>query len=201
MATKIVGIVGSYRRGHIIDSAVSAVLDGAAAAGAETEKIYLVDAHIEFCDNCRSCTQQQQVEADRGRCVHHDDMESILGRLDAADAIVLGSPINFFTVTAVTKRFVERLVAFAYWPWSAKVPRFRRKTRNKKAVIVTSSAAPGFVGRVLMPNALGVLKAAAQCLGATVVKKLYFGMAATEADQKLSAKALAKARRAGKMLV
>ncbi len=48
---KVVGIVGSYRKGKTIDSAVSAVLEGAQAKGAETKKIYLIDEHIEFCTN------------------------------------------------------------------------------------------------------------------------------------------------------
>ena len=63
MDQKVVGIVGSYRKGGIIDNAVSSVLDGAQECGAETKKIYLLDKHIEFCANCRTCTQE---EGDRG---------------------------------------------------------------------------------------------------------------------------------------
>ncbi|MHC4214725.1 MAG: hypothetical protein ACYSWP_15285 [Planctomycetota bacterium] len=48
MAKKVIAIIGSYRKGHVIDSAVSAVLEGAAQAGAETEKVYLLEtvAHV-----------------------------------------------------------------------------------------------------------------------------------------------------------
>lgn len=35
---------------------------------------------------------------------------------DSADALVLASRVNVGTVTAVMKRFSERLVACAYWP-------------------------------------------------------------------------------------
>ncbi len=199
MGRKVVGIVGSYRKGHIIDSAVSAVLKGAEEAGAETKKIYLLDKHIEFCTNCRACTQEKDVA--RGKCVQDDDLEEILKEIDSAYGVVLGSPMNFFTVTAIMKRFVERLVGFAYWPWGTAVPKPRNKKPHKKAVIVTSSACPAFIGRVLMPNALGVLKAAAQSMGARVVKKLYFGLIATEKDQRLNEKALSKAYQAGKSLV
>ena len=55
---KLLGIVGSYRRDGIIDSAVSEVLKGAGDRGAEAEKIYLLDYQIEFCRNCRSCMQE-----------------------------------------------------------------------------------------------------------------------------------------------
>ena len=111
MGKKVIGSVGSYRKGRIIDSAVSAVLEGAREGGAETEKIYLIDKHIEFCTNCRTCTQEK-VEGGRGQCVHNDDMEGILEEIGSADGIVLGSPINFFTVTAVMKSFVERLITY-----------------------------------------------------------------------------------------
>lgn len=198
MGKKVVGIVGSYRKGHIIDGAVSVILEGAESSGAQTQKIYLLDKHIELCDNCRVCTQQPDVT--RGKCTRDDDMEAILHELDAADGIVLGSPVNFFTVTALMKRFIERLVGFAYWPWGQAAPKLRIKQPTKKAVIITSSACPAFIARILMPNALTVMKSAAKGLGAKVVSKLYFGMVAGEKDQKLTERQLRKAFKAGKKL-
>ncbi|MHC4498925.1 MAG: flavodoxin family protein [Planctomycetota bacterium] len=182
MGKKAIGIVGSYRKGHIIDSAVSAVLEGAKDGGADSKKIYLVDKHIEFCANCRACTQEKDVA--RGKCVQDDDLEEILKEVEGADGVVLGSPMNFFTVTAIMKRFIERLVGFAYWPWGVGAPKLRIKKPNKKAVIVTSSACP-----------------AARRMGAKVMRKLYFGLIASEKDQKLNEKALSKAYEAGRQLV
>lgn len=199
MGKKIIGIVGSYRKDRIIDSAVSAVLQGAQDHGAQTKKIYLIDKHIEFCRNCRKCTQEK-ANGKRGNCVHHDDMEQILTGIDDADGIVLGSPINVSTVTAVMKRFVERLIVYAYWPWASKAPKFRTKHLNKKAVIVTSSAAPALIGRILMPNALAVLKVAAKCMGAKVVKSLYIGIACQKEHQKLTERTVLAAHKAGEKL-
>jgi NAD(P)H-dependent FMN reductase len=198
MAKKIIGIVGSYRKGHIIDSAVSTVLEAAQAGGAQTQKIHLVDKHIEFCDNCRSCTQQ---EGPRGKCIHDDDMEQILSEIEAADGVVLGSPVNLSTVTAVMKRFIERLVVFGYWPWGQNAPKSRIKKPAKKAVIITSSACPAFIGRILMPNALSVLRVAARWMGAKVTKRLCFGLVAGDKDQELDEKTLGKCREAGRKLV
>jgi hypothetical protein len=45
------------------------------------------------------------------------------------------------------------------------------------------------------------MKSAARCMGAKVVKRLYFGLAAGEKEQKLSEKALSKAREAGRKLI
>ena len=78
-------------------------------------KIYLIDKHIEFCANCRTCTQQEGQT--RGQCSTIDDMRGILDEIERPDAIVLASPMNFWTVTAIMKRFIERLVCYAYWPW------------------------------------------------------------------------------------
>lgn len=201
MAVKVIGIIGSYRKGKTIDSAVSEVLEGAEAGGAETKKINLLDKHIEFCTNCRSCTQKK-AEGRRGKCVHNDDMEGIMAEIDDADAVVLGSPVNFGTVTALMKRFIERLIPYGYWPWGeALAPVNRIVKADKKAVIVTSSACPAFLGRILMPGALGTLKKAAKIMGAKVTKSLYFGPVAAKEDSQLSEKGLLKAHKTGQELV
>ena len=107
-------------------------------------KIYLIDKHIEFCTNCRTCTQQEGSQ--RGQCPIDDDMQGILQQIERSDAIVLASPMNFWTVTAVMKRFIERLVCFAYWPWGRHAPKIRKRRKTKRAVVVISSAAPLVVG-------------------------------------------------------
>jgi len=199
MGKKIIGIVGSYRKGRIIDSAVSEILKGAEEHGVETKKIYLLDKHIEFCRNCRQCTQQK-ANATRGKCVQYDDMEQILGEIDGADAIVLGAPINFFNVTALMKRFIERLLPYCYWPWGKAIPRRRIKKANKQAITVTSSGCPAWLGRRIFSGALSVLKAAAKCTGARVVKSFYFGCVCLKEDQKLTEKAILAAHKAGEKL-
>ncbi len=200
MPKKVVAIIGTYRKNHITDTAVTAVLDAAQRAGAETEKIYLIDKHIEFCTNCRTCTQQPDT-GKRGTCPTEDDMPAILDQIDSADALVLASPVNFFTVTAVTKKFIERLVCYAYWPWSTPMPKGRIKKPDKKAVIITSTACPAFLARLLVRNSPKLLKAAATCLGAKTVATLYFGAIAMNPDDQLSKKALNRCRRAGQKLL
>jgi putative NADPH-quinone reductase len=200
MAKKIVAIVGTYRKGKVIDTAVAEILRGAEAGGAETLKINLMDKHVEFCTNCRACTQEEDV-GNRGSCVQDDDMEAILEEVDRADALVLASPVNFFRVTALMKRFVERLVVYAYWPWGKGGPKLRIKKPDKKAVTVTSSACPAFLGRILIRAPLSLLKTAARCMGAKVQKSLYFGLVAKSEDAMLSQKSRHKAYRAGEQLV
>ena len=199
MGKKVIGIVGSYRKGRVIDSAVTEILKGAESEGAETVKIYLTEKQIEFCNNCRNCMQQPGDK--RGQCVHNDDMEEILRQLDEADGYVLGSPVNFGTVTAIMKRFVERLAVYGYWPWGKiAAPKFRNDKLNKKAVIVTSFTPPAWMGRLLLSGAANVLKGTAKVMGARVVEFLYFGMVGERPESGLDEKSLRKAFKAGKKL-
>jgi NAD(P)H-dependent FMN reductase len=199
MDKKVVGIIGSYRKDRITDTAVSTILKGAEDNRAKTEKIYLIDKHIEFCTNCRRCTQEN-AGVTRGKCAQKDDMEQVLAKIDDADGVVLGSPINFFNVTAVTKRFIERLLVFCYWPWGRRIPKYRIKKLHKKAVIVTSSGCPAWLGKIFFWGALYVLKAAARCMGAKVVKSFYFGDVCLKQDQQLSEKDISAAYKAGEKL-
>ena len=200
MAKKIVAITGSYRRGRIIDSAVAQMLESARKAGAQTSLVNLLDKHIEFCTNCRICAGEDAKLA-RGKCVINDDLETILQQIDDADGIILASPTNVYNVTAIMKRFIERLTVYAYWPWDTKgAPVFRIKKLSKKAVVVTSSAAPAILARIFMPGAKRTLKVAAKCMGAKTIKSLHFGLTAISQNQPLTAKQLQQASDAGRML-
>jgi multimeric flavodoxin WrbA len=194
---RILGIVGSYRKGSVVDSAVSEILAAAAQCGVQTSKISLTDVHVEFCANCRSCTQEPG--ADPGRCVLEDDMRSIIDEIRRSDGLVLGSPVSFGDITAITKRFQERLVCYAYWPWDPPgAPALRNKALTKRAVLVTSSAAPTLMGRLLF-KAPGTLKRMAKILGAKPIGTLYVGLVMGQ-QPKLPEAALKKARALGRKL-
>ena len=198
MVRKVVAIVGSYRKGGTVDTAVQAILEGAREKGAETRTIYLTEQHIEFCHNCRRCTQAPGLQ--RGQCVQRDDLQSILEEVDSADAVVLGSPVNCFNVTAIFRRFMERLAGFAYWPWGQAGPSTRDKEVRRKAVLVSSSAMPGLMLPVFT-GAARALRLTSKILGAKPVAKLWIGLAAQQPHQTLSPKTLAHARRIGLGLV
>ena len=195
---KVTAIIGSYRKGRIIDTVIDELLASAKNEGAEIEKIYLIDKHIEFCKNCRTCTQQEGQE--RGICLIADDMPAILDKFEASDAIVFGSPVNFGTVTAVMKQFIERLVCYAYWPWGMHAPKVRNSRKDKKAIIIISSAAPAVIAR-LSTKIIGLLKSTANLLGAKTVGVLFIGLAAGEEKQLIPERIRKKARLLGKKLV
>lgn len=195
---KVTAIVGSYRKGGVVDTAVDEILDAAREAGADVAKIYLIDRQIEFCTNCRSCMQQEGVK--RGDCTIVDDMGAILDALDRSDAIVLASPMNFGTVTAVMKKFIERLACLAWWPWGMNAPKMRNERKLKRAVVVASSAAPAILAQ-LSSQIVGLLKKTAGALGARTIGVLFIGLAAQRPDQGIGERARKRARCLGKKLV
>ena len=193
----ILAIVGSYRKGGIIERAVDEILASARKEGAVTRKISLLDKHLEFCTNCRSCTQV--AGKNYGVCILDDDMAGLLQEIERADALVLASPMNAGTVTAIMKRFIERLVCTAYWPWGAPAPKARRPGKSKRALLVASSAAPGFLAR-LTGDVTKRLKSAATMLGAETVGTLFIGLAAQQKHQELSKRTIDKAHKLGHKL-
>jgi len=98
---KVLGIVGSPRRGGNTDALVEQVLAGARAQRAETEKLYLDELEIRPCRACFSRTET-------GECVVRDDFQRVVEKLKGADGIVLGSPMYVGTVTAQMKAFIDR---------------------------------------------------------------------------------------------
>lgn len=193
---KVVGIVGSYRKNGVIDSVVTSILEGAAQQGAQTQKIYLQDRQIEFCTNCRMCMQEPGTE--RGKCALADDMDSILQEIESADSLVIGAPVNFGNINALTRRFLERCVCYGYWPWNVGSPKLRNPKTRKKSVLVSSSGAPGFMGR-LLTGALGALKDLSKMLGAKPVGVLWVGLV-NQKDMQLSDRIRRRAKQLGQKL-
>ena len=127
---KILSINGSYRDDGVTDQMVEAMAQAIKATGSDVEVIRLRDHPIEFCLNCRACTQQPGKIP--GKCIQHDGMQELIDKIEQADGYILASPTNFGSVTAIFKRFMERLVVYAYWPWDINTPRLRKANIPKK---------------------------------------------------------------------
>jgi len=180
----ILVVNGSYRDDGVIDRMVEVAVATLQNAGAAVEQVRLRDYPIEFCLNCRACTQQPG-EAP-GVCVLEDGMGELVEKIERADAFILASPTNFGSVTAVFKRFMERLVAYAYWPWDKPYPKFRKAgLAQKKAMLISSSAAPSWMGRWLFGTGRQ-LDMAAKTIGAKSVGTLFTGLASSEKHQRLA---------------
>lgn len=194
----VLGLVGSYRKGGTIDRAVSSVLSATEELGTKTKKIYLLDLHIEFCSNCRRCTQEPG--SSPVRCYHNDDMWDLIQLFEKSDGFVLGAPVNFGNVNALTQRVLERLVCYTYWPWGQPSPQMRKSRHPaKRAVLITSSAMPALMGRC-MTGSLRGMKLGAKAMGAKTVDTLYLGLSALQEQQPLNKKLTSRIQRVARKL-
>lgn len=189
--TRVLAINGSYRDDGITDQALSAISRALTESGVQVDTVNLRAEDIRFCMNCRSCTQQPGEQP--GHCVIDDSMRGVIDEIERADAYVLAAPTNFGSVTAIFKRFMERLMVYGFWPWGAPSPKFRKAgSITKKALLVTSCAAPGVLGRLTYSTSKQ-LRMTAKLIGAKPVGTLFTGLIAGEADARLSARTVRKA--------
>jgi len=98
---KIIGISGSPRAGGNTEFLVKEALSAAKDVGVQTEFISLISRNIQPCDGCGSCKQTK-------RCRIDDDFEPIYAKMEAADGIIIGSPVYFGSATPQVKALVDR---------------------------------------------------------------------------------------------
>ena len=101
---KVLGILGSPRRGGNSEILMRAFLEGAAEAGAEVEEIILRDLKISPCLEIYHCFKD-------GTCPIKDEMREIYDKLLEADVVALASPVFFYGVSAQSKAMIDRTQA------------------------------------------------------------------------------------------
>jgi multimeric flavodoxin WrbA len=117
---RLLGIAGSPRRGGNSDELLDACLAAARDAGAETDLLVVAEAGIAPCRGCNACSKD-------GRCIVEDGMQAVYPRLDAADAIVVASPVYFATVPAVLKALYDRCQPYWARRYVLRLPRRARR--------------------------------------------------------------------------
>ncbi len=107
---------GSPRKKHNTATLLEYALKGAASRGATTELIHLYDLNYKGCISCFVC--KTKGGKNYGKCAVQDDLVPIFSRIEVSDAIILGSPIYYGTVSGEMKSFMERLL-FPYTEYTA----------------------------------------------------------------------------------
>ncbi len=137
---RILGIYGSPRPGGNTDRMLDAFLEGAREAGAEVDTVYARKLAMQGCIGCGGCDET-------GRCVVQDGMQEVYPLLEAAEGIVLASPVYFYNVTGQVKLLIDRSQAL-----------FMRK-------ILAEKAQPPSAGRSSSAGKRGFLLSAAATRG------------------------------------
>ena len=160
---KVLGIAGSPRRGGNTDLLLNEVMQGAASKGAEVKTIILRNLKIALCQHCDACLET-------GRCKVKDDMQMVYQELEAADRIVLASPIHFMTVTAHMKAMIDRCQALWARKYVLKIPPLGDR-RERKGLFI---AVGGRKVANLFEPALATVRALFNTLDITYAGDLLF---------------------------
>ena len=114
--TNVIVINGSPRKTWNTATLLEHALSGAQSAGADTELVHLYDLDFKGCTSCFAC--KLKGGKSYGRCAICDELTPVLDRIADADALILGSPIYFGTVTGEMRCFMERLL-FPYLQYTS----------------------------------------------------------------------------------
>jgi multimeric flavodoxin WrbA len=105
---KVIAFNGSPRKNWNTATLLLKALDGAASQGAETEIVHLYELNYKGCVSCFACKTKNGQSY--GMCAVKDDLTLMLKKVTEVDAMILGSPIYYGTVTGEMKSFMERLM-------------------------------------------------------------------------------------------
>ncbi len=105
---QVIGINGSPRKQWNTATLVAKALGGAAAQGAQTELVHLYDLDFKGCTSCFAC--KTRGGKSYGCCAMKDGLTPLLEKIATANALVIGSPVYFGSVTGETRSFMERLL-------------------------------------------------------------------------------------------
>ena len=101
---KVLGIMGSLRIKGNTELLLDEALKGAASKGAEVEKITVSNLKIAPCREIYHCLED-------GTCPIKDDMTALYDKLVNAQAIIVATPIFFYTVSAQLMALISRCQA------------------------------------------------------------------------------------------
>lgn len=101
--THVLGVSASPRAdGGIAALVQSALLGAGEVEDTTTDYLSLAGKRIAPCNGCEPCLAA-------GHCVVDDDMQPLYDRLLAADALIIGTPAYFGSLSGLCKAFLERI--------------------------------------------------------------------------------------------
>jgi multimeric flavodoxin WrbA len=155
----VVIAVGSPRRKGNSATLAKQVAAGAGSSGAKVEMFFLHHLNIKPCTACDGCRKKEHID-----CVIQDDMQMLYPKLRSADAVVIASPIYWFTVSAQTKLFMDR------WYGLGGDDGYALKGKRFGVVLAYADVDPFVSGAV---NALRTLQDALGFIEAEIVGMVY----------------------------
>lgn len=104
----VLAVNGSPRKKWNTATLLEKALEGAASRGATTSLVHLYDLEFKGCSSCFAC--KTRGGKSYGTCAVQDGLTPLLKNVREVDALILGSPVYFGTVSGEMKSFMERLL-------------------------------------------------------------------------------------------
>ena len=132
----IVAIYGSPRRKGNTASLLERSVAGARSTGAEVQEFVLRDLKISPCLELYHCKKA-------GECSIKDDFQTVRDATLASKALMLASPIFFYSVTAHTKMFMDRFQSLWVKKYLIDEVPFGQWTASRKGLFISAGATKG----------------------------------------------------------
>ncbi len=183
---KVVLVMGSPRKNGNSIALAHRFAEGAETVGVNVEKFYLNEMDIRPCTACDVCRGDILTD-----CNISDDMEELYPKLRQADALVIASPIYYFTVSAQTKLFIDRFYALGG-------PQGNALKDKRIGIILTYEDTDPFNSGAV--NALRTFQDIFAYVGAHIVDMVY-GSASKPGEIKTNRDVMEKAYMMGKQII
>ncbi|MBA3029069.1 MAG: flavodoxin family protein [Desulfobacteraceae bacterium] len=183
---KVLVVLGSPRKKGNSASLAEKIIQGAEAAGAITETVFIQGLKIAPCQSCYAC----QVKDSKG-CAIEDDMQSIYPKLLESQSWVLACPVYWFTMSAQMKIFMDRMFALGA---------YGQNPFHRKRIAIAMSYGDMDPFRSGCVNALRTFQDAFNYTGSKIVGMVY-GSANKPGEIESDGALMARAEELGRKLV
>lgn len=110
MQKTVLILKGSPRESGNSTTLADRLAEGARDARADVECFSVHPMNISPCNACETCRENG------GSCVIDDDMQILYPKIRDADALVIATPIYWYTINAQTKTWIDRCYALVMSP-------------------------------------------------------------------------------------
>ncbi len=128
---KVIAILGSPRRNGVSSRIADSFMETAQKGGCETKIFFLNEMKFQGCQGCHACKGRSET------CVLNDELNQVLFEMQAADVMLLTTPVHFGDVAGQFKCFFDRTWSFVK-PDFLTNPDPCRLNPGKKALLIVS---------------------------------------------------------------
>jgi multimeric flavodoxin WrbA len=134
MSKKILIVSGSPKKNGNTAALVQWFCEGATGAGNEITVVQAsrLESMVTGCQSCRACQKNKEYG-----CVFKDGVADVLLCMNESDAIVMATPLYFFSMSTQVKAVMDRM--FSLYKWDNIAGTMETKLNGKMLVLLASA--------------------------------------------------------------